>query len=263
MKRTFINLAIVGLLFFVASCGTYKQVPYFQDLDRSSIVSQEIKNYSPLTIQPGDLLGINVTSSSDPAAVALFNNSLNRVNGNNADQSVSNPVYGHLVDNRGNIQVAYLGNVKVSGYTTTDLRDQLEKALAKYLTAPVVNIRVLNFKIGVMGDVAKPDVYTFQNEKVSLLDALSSAGDLTITGKRQDVLLIREINGKREFIPIDLTSKKIFESPYFYLRNNDIIYVDPDKTKFAQYDTGYRTASLIISAVSAVSLVITVILYHK
>ena len=167
------------------------------------------------------------------------------------------------MDNNGNIQVVYLGNVKVAGYTTTDLRDQLEKSLAKYLTAPVVNIRVLNFKIGVMGDVAKPDVYTFQNEKVSLLDALSSAGDLTITGKRQDVLLIREINGKREFIPIDLTSKKLFESPYFYLRNNDIIYVDPDKTKFAQYDTGYRTASLIISAVSAVSLVITVILYHK
>jgi polysaccharide export outer membrane protein len=263
MKRTFINLAIVGLLFFAASCGSYKQVPYFQDLDRSSIVSQEIKNYSPFTIQAGDILGISVTSSSDPAAVGLFNNNLNRVNGNNNDLTPSNAVLGWQVDGKGNVQLPYLGNLKVAGYTTSDLRDQLEKSLVKYLTAPVVSIRILNFKIGVMGDVAKPDVYTFQNEKVSLLDALSSAGDLTITAKRQNVLLIREINGKREFIPIDLTSKKIFDSPYYYLRNNDIVYVDPDRTKFAQYDTGYRTAALIISAVSAISLVITVVLYHK
>lgn len=263
MKRTFINLVVVGLLFFAASCGTYKQVPYFQDLDRSSVVSQEIKNYSPFTIQSGDILGISVTSNSDPSAVAVFNYNLNRVNGVNSDFTPSNAVVGYLVDTKGNIQVPYLGTMKVAGYTTTDLRDQLEKSLVKYVNLPVVNIRILNFKIGVMGDVMKPDVYTFQNEKVSILDALSSAGDLTITGKRQNVLLIREINGKREFIPIDLTSKKLFESPYYYLRNNDILYVDPDRTKFAQYDTGYRTASLIISAVSAASLVITVILYHK
>jgi polysaccharide export outer membrane protein len=114
-----------------------------------------------------------------------------------------------------------------------------------------------------MGDVAKPDVYTFQNEKVTLIQAITSAGDLTITGKRKSVLLIREINGKREYIPIDMTSKKLFESPYYYLKNNDIIYVDPDRTKYAPLDEGYRTASLIIAGVSAAALVATVILYHK
>ena len=263
MKRTFINIFIAGLLLFTVSCGSYKQVPYFQDLDRSSVISQDIKNFSPLTIQQGDILAVSVTSNSDPSAVAVFNYNLNRINGVNADFTPSNAVVGYLVDNKGDIQLPYIGTMKVVGYTTTDLRDQLEKSLVKYVNQPVVNIRIMNFKISVMGDVQKPDVYTFQNERVSILDALGTAGDLTITGKRKSVLLIREINGKREFVPIDLTSKKLFESPYFYLRNRDILYVDPDRVKYAQYDSGYRTASLIISAVSAVSLVITVILYHK
>ena len=92
-----------------------------------------------------------------------------------------------------------------------------------------------------MGDVLRPDVYTYQNEKVSIPTALASAGDLTITGKRRNVLLVREINGKREFIPIDMTSKKLFDSPYFYLKNNDILYVDPNRDKYAPLDAGYRT----------------------
>jgi polysaccharide export outer membrane protein len=263
MNRTVINFLIIGFVLVVASCSPYKQVPYFQDLDRSTVVTEEIKNYSPLTIQPGDILGISVTSNSDPSAVAVFNYNLNRVNGVNTDFSPSNVVIGYLVDEKGEIQIPYLGALKVSGYTTTDLKDQLSKSLVKYMNGPIINIRILNFKIAVMGDVAKPDVYTFQNEKVSIPVALTSAGDLTITGKRQSVLLIREINGKRTFIPIDMTSKKLFESPYYYLRNNDILYVDPDRTKYAQYDEGYRTATLLIAAVSAASLIATVILYHK
>jgi len=263
MNRTLSHFCIIGLLFLVASCSPYKQVPYFQDLDRSNVIAQDIKNYSPLTIQPGDILGIAVTSSSDPAAVAAFNYNLNRVNGVNGDYSPSNAVVGYLVDDKGNIQVPYIGTMKVAGYTTTDLRDQLSKALLTFAKQPVVNIRILNFKISVMGDVLKPDVYTFQNERVSIVQAITSAGDLTITAKRKSVLLIREINGKREFIPIDMTSKKLFESPYYYLKNNDIIYVDPDRTKYAPLDEGYRTASILISAVSAAALVVTVILYHK
>lgn len=263
MNRTLAHIFIVGLLFMVASCSPFKQVPYFQDLDRSNVIAEDIKNYSPLTIQPGDILGISVTSSSDPSAVAAFNYNLNRVNGVNTDMTPTNVVVGFMVDDKGDIQVPYIGTMKVAGYTTFDLKEQLSKALVKFANQPVVNIRILNFKISVMGDVARPDVYTFQNEKVSIVQAITSAGDLTITGRRKTVLLIREINGKREFIPIDMTSKKLFESPYYYLKNNDIIYVDPDRTKYAPLDEGYRTASLLISAVSAAALVATVILYHK
>jgi polysaccharide export outer membrane protein len=265
MKRTVTNFLIIGLLFLVASCNAYKQVPYFQDLDRSTVITADIKNYSPLTIQPGDILGVSVTSSSDPSAIAAFNTDLNRINGNGntGENTLSNPVVGWRVDDKGNIEVPYIGTLKVQGYTTDDLKEQLDKALAKYATQPVVNVRILNFKIGVMGDVLRPDVYTFQNEKVSVTTALATAGDLTITGKRQNVLLIREVNGKREFITLDMTSKKIFESPYFYLKNNDILYVDPNRDKYAPLDAGYRTATLLIAAVSAASLITTVILYKR
>ncbi len=263
MNRTVTNFLIIGLLFLVTSCNTYKQVPYFQDLDRSTVITEDIKNYSPLTIQPGDIIGINVTSSSDPTAVQAFNYNLNRINGVNADNTPSNAVLGYRVDDKGNILIPYIGTLKVEGYTTDDLKDQLTKALAKFANQVVVNIRILNFKIGIMGDVLRPDVYTFQNEKVSITTALATAGDLNITGKRQNVLLIREVNGKRLFITIDLTSKKVFDSPYFYLRNNDILYVDPNRDKYAPLDAGYRTATLLIAAVSAAALVATVIIYKK
>jgi len=153
--------------------------------------------------------------------------------------------------------------MKVAGYTVTDLKEQLAKSLTQYLKAPVVNVRILNFRIAVMGDVQKPDVYTFQLDKVTIPEALSAAGDLNITAKRTSVLLVREVEGKRIFVPLDLTSKKLFESPYYYLKNNDILYVDPDKTKFATVSRDYRNVTIGIAAISALALVATVILYKK
>src|SRR5690606_29409292 len=123
-----------------------------------------------------------------------------------------------------------------------------------YLSEPVVNIRMLNFKISVMGDVLRPGVYPVQNERITLPEALTLAGDLQITAIRQ-LILIRELEGKREFIPIDLTSTAFFNSPYYYLKNNDVIYVQPDKTKFATVDRSYRTASILLSGLSVVAIV--------
>src|SRR5690606_10132902 len=107
----------------------------------------------------------------------------------------------------------------------------------------------------VLGDVMNPGVFTLQNERSTIAEALSLAGDLNITAIRTDVLLIREIEGERKFIPIDLTSKEIFSSPHFYLKNNDVIYVQPDKTKFATVDRGYRTATVALSALSVLAIV--------
>lgn len=256
MKNKFAVILILVLFLFNISCSTYKQVPYFQDLNRTSVIQEEIRNYSPLTIQAGDLLGINVTSAN-PEASAVFNYNLNRISGVNTDYTPSNSVVGFLVDQKGNIQLPLVGTIKVTGYTTTDLHDQLVKSLSNYLKDPVVNIRILNFKISVLGDVSKPDVYSFQTERVTITEALGMAGDLTITAKRTNVLLIRERDGKREFIPIDLTSKKLFESPYYYLKNNDVIYVDPDRTKYAPVDRGYRTATLLVSSLSAIAIILS------
>lgn len=261
MKNNIILVFVCITALFCFSCGNYNKVPYFQDLNRDAALQQEIKNYSPFIIQTGDILAISVTSLS-PEASAVFNYNLNKINGVNADNTPTNAVVGYLVDQQGNIQLPQLGTVKAAGLTTADLRDQLTKNLVTLLKQPLVNIRILNFKISVMGDVARPNVYTIDNERITIPEALSLAGDLNITAKR-DILLIREEGGKREFIPIDLTSKKLFDSPYYYLKNNDVIYVDPDRTKYETVDNSYRNAELALSVISALSLIATLILYRR
>lgn len=243
------------LLFLIgfSSCSSYRKIPYFHDLDRTKPTVDQIKNYSPFTVQPEDILGINV-SSLNPEASAIFNYNLNRVNGNNYDNSPDNPVVGYLVDQQGNIQIPLIGSMEVAGLTTAEIRQRLEKELLTYLNEPVVNIRILNFKVSVMGDVLRPGIYPVQNERITIPEALTLAGDLQITAIRQ-IVLIREIEGERKFIPIDLTSTSFFDSPYYYLKNNDVIYVQPDKTKFATVDRGYRNATILLSAMSVVAII--------
>src|SRR5690606_5137890 len=230
MKAIF-NFYILLFVVALSSCSSYRKIPYFHDLDKSKPTIEQINNYSPLTVQPEDILGINV-SSLNPEASAIFNYNLNRVNGNNYDNSPDNPVVGYLVDQEGNIQIPLIGSMEVAGLTTAEIRRRLEQQLLTYLSAPIVNIRMLNFKISVKGDVLRPGVYPVQNERITIPEALTLAGDLQITAIRQ-VVLIRELEGKREFIPVDLTSTEFFNSPYYYLKSNDVIYVQPDKTKFA------------------------------
>ncbi|WP_339923297.1 polysaccharide biosynthesis/export family protein [uncultured Cyclobacterium sp.] len=251
--RKRINFYAFILLWIICSCSTYRKIPYFHDLDKINPTIEQIENYSPLTIQPEDILGINV-SSLNPEASAIFNYNLNRVNGNNFDNSADNPVVGYLVDQQGNIEIPLIGSMKVAGLTTAEIRNNLKNLLLTYLSEPVVNIRILNFKISVFGDVLKPGVYDVQNERITIAEALSLAGDLQITAVRQ-IMLVREFEGKREYIPVDLTSKKMFESPYYYLKNNDVLYVQPDKTKFATVDRGYRNATILLSAMSVVAII--------
>src|ERR1700744_5152196 len=252
-KLTKVSFFVAIIILFCCSCSSYKNVPYFQDLDQNNITREEINNYSPLIIQPGDILAVNVTSAS--AGTEEFNYNLNRVSGTNNSQGPESAVIGYLVDPNGNINLPNLGQIKVSGLTTTTLTEQLQGSLAKYFAKPIVNIRIINFKISVLGDVMKPDVYTIQNERITVPEALSLAGDLNITAIRNNILLIREINGKREFIPIDLNSKRLFESPYYYLKNHDVIYVTPNKAKVSSNNTaGFQRASLVISALSVIAL---------
>ncbi|HEX3385521.1 MAG TPA: polysaccharide biosynthesis/export family protein, partial [Mucilaginibacter sp.] len=187
-------LAIIAVLFF-ASCDSYKQVPYFQDLDRNTVIQQDIRNYTPYTIQPNDILGIYVSDAANQEAAAPFNFNLNRANGLNGDNSSVNPIVGIVVDSKGYIQEPMLGPMKVAGYTVTELKAQLAKSLTQYMKSPIVNVRILNFRISVMGDVLRPDIYTFQTDNVTITQALAQAGDLNITAVRTSVLLIREVEG--------------------------------------------------------------------
>jgi len=250
----FLLFVLVAVL--CSSCSTYEKVPYFQDLNQNSITKEDINNFSPLIIQPGDILAISVNSPSDGASQFSYN--LNRINGSSSTDATTpeNAVIGWMVDLNGNINLPFLGQVKVSGLNTTNLTDQLTASLSNYLKKPIVNVRITNFKISVLGDVAKPDVFTIPNERVTIPEALSMAGDLNITAIRQ-IFLVREINGKREYIPIDLNSKKLFDSPYYYMKNHDVLVVTPNRSKISNNNTaGFQRVSLIISALSVVALVL-------
>lgn len=244
-------LFFIAAISLLSSCASYDKIPYFQDLSRSKITNEDITNASLQTIQPDDRIAINVTSVN-PEAAAVFNN-----NTQNAGTTTTSPVYGYMVDKKGQVNLPLVGLVKVSGLTTDQLSTQLQQQLTSYLSRPTVTVRIVSFKVAVLGDVLRPDIYTSNSERLTITEALSLAGDLNITAKRDDIILVREIEGKRTYIPIDLTSKKVFESPYFYMKSNDLLFVQPSKHKLANVDTGYRNASLIISALSLIAISIS------
>lgn len=250
-------LYLIATILFFSSCGVkYETIPYFTDLPIDSTVREQIKNQTVLRIQKNDILSITV-NSLNPEASAIFNMSASNSTMNSPNTGVTSTPNGYLVDQNGNIQLPLVGSVSVFGLTTAEARTTLEQKLTVYLKEPVVALRVANFRVSVMGDVLRPGVYPVNNDRINVSEALSMAGDLTITAERKNVLLIREEKGVREYIRLNLQSKKIFSSPYYYLQNNDVLYIQPGKSKFASVDASYRNVSLIISALSVIALLIT------
>lgn len=255
--RKFLYLIVTML--FMSSCGVkYKSVPYFTDLPADSIIQEQIKNQTILKIQKDDILAITV-SSLNPEASAIFNmGTTSSIQGNTATNvNPTNTANGFMVDQKGAIQLPLIGSVNVEGLTTGAARELIQSKLVTYLKEPVVSLRLINFKVSILGDVARPGVYPVQNERVSVTEALSMAGDLTITAIRRNVLLVRESQGKREYIRFDMQSKELFNSPYYYLQNNDVLYVQPGNAKYATVDSSYRNVSIILSALSVIALIIT------
>ena len=231
---------LICYILLLSSCGSYKKVPYFQDLQYSNGKPESIENFTPITIQPADILSVSV-NSLNPLA---YNDSIGRV-------------VGYSVDQEENIKVPLIGSVKVSGLTLALAERDIQQRLSPFLKNPEVVVHMKNFKVAVLGDVAKPNVYPVLSERMTIVEALALAGDLNITAKRKNILLVREVSGTREYVPIDLTSAKLFTSPYFYLKHNDMIYVQPDKSKYAAVDRGYQTFSLALSALSVVAILLT------
>jgi len=259
MKFKHFSAVVLVVTIFISSCTPYKNVPYFQDLKKNKIYKEKIDNFSPLTIQAGDILDIHVTSLNHDAD-APFNYNLQLLPPNvpaNVDKADQNAVVGYPVDQQGNIHIHLVGAVKVAGSNTAQIAADLEEKLSEYLSKPTVQVRIQNFKVSVLGDVAHPGVYSSLSERFTVTDAIAYAGDLNTTGIRDSVMLIREIDGNREYVPLNLTSKKIFSSPYFYLKNNDVIYVQPNRDRVSQSDSGVIKISLIISALSVLALFLT------
>jgi len=238
-----------GLLFLalivVSSCASKKDMIYFQN---DETISNELyKNYAP-KIQTADILSITV-SAREPEAVQAYN--LYQGGG----QTTSTKPITYLVDNQGDITFPELGKIKVSGMTTNELKEGLITKLKVFITNPIVTIRLENFRVSILGEVKSPGPYNLENEKVSIPEALAMAGDLTIQGKRKNILLLRTTGDKVESIRLDLTDKSLFKSPYFYLAQNDIVYVEPNKAKVNSSAIG-TTSSLISIASALLSLVL-------
>lgn len=243
----------------VSSCTDVRKSIYFSNQQDTTIVS---KNEAPLTyIQPNDLLSIAV-SSLNPAATAVFNTPNNSYVSSSSASGMNLQSPGYLVNTDGNIQFPIIGNIKVSGLTTNQLREQLTKELIdrKLLVDPVVVVRQLNFKVSVLGEVAHPTVINVPSEKISLLEALGLAGDITIYGRKDNVLVIREESGKKIIHHINLNSSQIFNSPYYYLKSNDIVYVEASKARISSASQTVQILPIVLSGLSFIAIIVSSIL---
>ena len=247
--KSILLMAVCALV--MASCTSYKNVPYLQNAEEIMAAQAELPLYDA-KIMPKDLLTVTV-NTTDPEAAAPFNMTVQTAqNLATSRTSYSQPVLQqYLVNNEGSIDFPVLGTLKVGGLTKNEAEDMIREKLKSYLKeVPIVTVRMSNYKISVLGEVARPGTFTVSNEKVNVLEALAMAGDLTIWGMRDNVKLVREdATGKREIIELDLTNAEIITSPYYYLQQNDILYISPNKTKAKNSDVGQST-SLWFSATS-------------
>lgn len=250
-----VQLKTICMLFlicvFAGSCVSYKHTPYFEDLPDSIVLNQDIENHNPLLIQPNDLLSIAVSSLSEASEV--FDPPASRIT---IHTDNSQAIEGYLVNQKGVIQVPLIGPLKVSGLTTTEINDLITSKLKGQLKDPVVNVKLMNFKVAIFGDVVNPGIYPVVNERITVVEAIILAGDLKKEAVKSNILLIREINKKRQFIRLDIESKTIFKSPYFYLKNNDMIYVEMS----GQHE---KRNALLTNANIATALVTFVLLLFK
>lgn len=258
LRQLFIA-AISGVL-MLSSCGAVKDIAYFQN----KVINEpeKIDKHAGIVIQPKDMLSIAV-SSRNPELVAMFNLSLvqytpgSEMGGAGGGQQ---RMLGYVVDNNGCIDFPVLGTLKVSGLTRWELADMIKKRLIKdgLLPDAVVTVEFMNFKVSVLGEVASPGTYTIQGDKVTILQALSLAGDLTIYGMRENVSVIRERDGERTFFNVNLCDIDLFKSPAYYLQQNDVIYVEPSIEKARQSTIDDKKLRLTTIAISSSSLLVSV-----
>jgi polysaccharide export outer membrane protein len=257
-KLPILNLLLFSIL-FLSACETTKNVRYFQNVLDSGTTRLPITAvFHEPTIQPDDILSISLFTI-DPASSMVVNQlGTQSVGGMVSVAGSTNPsVTGFLVDKNGAIQLSVIGKVMLLGLTTLQARDLIQEKASKIYNLPNVQVRYSNFKVTILGEVSRPATYTVPNEKVTILDALGLAGDLTIYGKRENVLLIRENNGEKEFARLNLNSNALFNSPYFYLKQNDVIYIEPNKGKAASLSTA-RTQTIALIG-TALTVLITLI----
>lgn len=241
----------------MTSCRSSKDIEYFQGTDKISDITYQydMANYE-IKIMPNDNLLITVSSAANPLAVEPYNSI-------NLTRSYSTTLEweGYLVDENGDINFSGIGKVHLGGLTKTEAIVLLQNKISQYVVDPVVNIRFMNYKVAVLGEVNRPGTYYINTERISIPDALAQAGDMTIYGKREDVLICRVENGEKKFYHVDMTSPSIFFSDAYYLQQNDIIYVKPNKSK--AMSSSYNPMLGTILSVSTLLISITTLILNQ
>ncbi len=235
-------------MFLFFSCASKQNVVYYQNID--TLKNSQNTNSYEVKIQPDDLLMI-IVSAEDQEAASPFNLKTYSLSSNNRLDIArgQETVQSYLVDQNGEIDFPVLGKIKIGGLTRTNVLQLLQTKIGVYVKNPIINLRITNFKISLQGEVNLPGTYPITSERVTLVEALSMAKDLTIYGKRNNILIIREVNGEKSFNRVDITKSDFINSPFYYLAQNDVVYVEPNKTRVNSSAVGPNT-SVIISAVS-------------
>ncbi|GAB6975733.1 polysaccharide biosynthesis/export family protein [Prevotella falsenii] len=257
MKKLLLPIMVVAVILMMVGCGSSKEVAYWQNIDSISLAAS--KGLYDAKIMPKDELTILV-QTTDPLTSEPFN--LRSTGQTNS----KNQITGYLVDNDGMINFPIVGKIHVAGLTKTECEDLIKSKIQPYLARtenPLVSVRTSSYRITVIGEVNKPGVIPVATEKISLIEALAEAGDMTIYGKRDNVLLVREDKtGEKHTVRLNMNDANIINSPYYYLQQNDIVYVEPHKVKARNTFFGSNTSifySVIGITTSLVSLLITIL----
>jgi polysaccharide export outer membrane protein len=256
MKK-FALFFILSLVIF--SCTTRKEIVYFRDIDTSNIENLDKYN-EHLKINVNDILNINVRTLNPQASLQFSQSSIGGQGGQGGGGMRADllKISGYLVHQDGTIDFPQIGSIDVKGKSTREVQKLLESKLKKFLKNPIVSVRVINYKFTILGEVRAPGTYEILEENFTLLQALGMAGGLTINGKRKNILIIRHQDGERITKRIDLTTTEWMNSPFYFVKQNDQIYVEPNnpQVKRAGYVTDIGTALSVLSVILSVTVII-------
>jgi len=241
---------IVSLM-MLSGCAARRDLVYFSNMAETATVSKS--QDQQLLIKRGDVVNVTVNSLS-PESNNLFYGNKNM--GTNPRPGSE----GYKVDRNGNIQLPLIGEIKIEGLSVEDAQTAIASQLIKHVKSPVVDLRLSNFKITVIGEVNKPATFIINDEQVNVLEALGLAGDMTVYGKRENVLIIRNEDGNKTMTRLNLNKLESMKSPYFTLKQNDIVYIEPDRSKAVEYSQNTRMMPLVIASISAIAVLAAVLL---
>ncbi len=264
MHRHTLIFSALATLFFAVSCSAPKKAIYFKNDDHADtmIAQQSVEPEKEVIVQADDILAINVTSISslnnENPTRNIFNEggTIYTISPSASANASATQNAGYLVDKEGFIDFPVIGKIHVANYTIRDLKEQFVHRLKDYVKEPVVEVRIINYKVTILGEVARPGTVIAPNHKINILEALATAGDIPVTGRKDNVTIIREQNGKREFVTLNLNSRGIFNSPYYNLRQNDIIYVEPSRVRRQETNEFTRVYLPIITSVLTTAVTI-------